>query len=107
VIGLAFPIPAMPRDVGDDGDFAALCRCPSARPHLGGTRFVENKGPTSIRKDCQKAVEAFFSCFSGDESANCQLPFASCSFVKDLMPQGTLHPKAKYRILPFVRLWSQ
>jgi len=40
--GFAFPIPTMTRDVGDHGDFAALCLRPSAStPHF--STFIANK----------------------------------------------------------------
>jgi hypothetical protein len=63
VFAFAFPITAMTRDVGDDGDFCSplpmyVCQIPT--PHR---RFVENKRQSAIRPSGHRAVEALFLSF--------------------------------------------
>ena len=118
----AFPISAMTCDVGVPenpvlafwGGMSAITAIGALARHgplpvslsqtpPGGTRFVANKGSTSIRKAFQKAVEPPNSCFFGLESrASSQQLGASSICCQRSRPQA-LQPIAEYRILPFVR----
>ena len=68
---LLFPIP---RDVGDSHGLLPASLSQRPTPH---STLIENKGATSIRKACQKAVDVLFLSFSRLESGPNFSPYFS------------------------------
>jgi hypothetical protein len=109
VNGFAFPIPRDDGDSGDDGDRRAPRASPlpapfSRRPTPHRT-FVENKSPTLIRPSGDRAVEAFFSRFSGLQSRSISALFSgsNCPVGRGSQRRTPQVPSTKYQLPSFQR----